>query len=208
MGAGADVSFAAIRTAISSNSITRPSGTRRRPKLKPALKNQAQRVSRAPASTSAGSIISIVLAVEYQSQPRSSLKIILGCRLNRTDRAQRRHRGCDVDDGCRTRVTTFAYSHDHSNTPTARPLPPRHLRARQPRGNPARPPTSSWRTAVHIETGPHKHAIQQTFFLMSTSPAATRVEVANAGARPSSLRQTGNRSSGRKKSVEKARRGD
>jgi catechol 2,3-dioxygenase len=36
---------------------------------------------------------------------------------------------------------------------------------------------------VFIETGPHKHAIQQTFFLYVYEPAGNRVEVANAGAR-------------------------
>jgi catechol 2,3-dioxygenase len=36
---------------------------------------------------------------------------------------------------------------------------------------------------VHIETGPHKHAIQQTFFLYLYEPGGNRVEVANAGAR-------------------------
>ncbi len=36
---------------------------------------------------------------------------------------------------------------------------------------------------VHIETGPHKHAIQQTFFLYVYEPAGNRVEIANAGAR-------------------------
>ncbi len=36
---------------------------------------------------------------------------------------------------------------------------------------------------VHIETGPHKHAIQQTFFLYVWEPAGNRVELANAGAR-------------------------
>lgn len=36
---------------------------------------------------------------------------------------------------------------------------------------------------VHIETGPHKHAIQQTFFLYAFEPAGNRVEIANAGAR-------------------------
>ena len=35
---------------------------------------------------------------------------------------------------------------------------------------------------VHIETGPHKHAIQGTFFLYVWEPAGNRVEVANAGA--------------------------
>ena len=36
---------------------------------------------------------------------------------------------------------------------------------------------------VPIETGPHKHAVQGTFFLYVFEPAGNRVEVANAGAR-------------------------
>lgn len=36
---------------------------------------------------------------------------------------------------------------------------------------------------VFIETGPHKHAIQGTFFLYVYEPSGNRVEVANAGAR-------------------------
>lgn len=36
---------------------------------------------------------------------------------------------------------------------------------------------------VHIETGPHKHAIQGTIFLYVWEPAGNRVELANAGAR-------------------------
>ena len=36
---------------------------------------------------------------------------------------------------------------------------------------------------VFIETGPHKHAVQQTFFLYVYEPGGNRVEVANAGAK-------------------------
>ena len=36
---------------------------------------------------------------------------------------------------------------------------------------------------VHIETGPHKHAIQGSFFLYAWEPAGNRIELANAGAR-------------------------
>jgi catechol 2,3-dioxygenase len=36
---------------------------------------------------------------------------------------------------------------------------------------------------VHIETGPHKHAVQQTFFLYVIEPGGNRVEVDSAGAR-------------------------
>ena len=45
------------------------------------------------------------------------------------------------------------------------------------------PPISSWKNGVHIETGPHKHAIQGTFFLYVWEPAGNRVELANSGAR-------------------------
>lgn len=36
---------------------------------------------------------------------------------------------------------------------------------------------------IHIESGPHKHAIQQTFFLYVYEPGGNRVELCNAGAR-------------------------
>ncbi len=36
---------------------------------------------------------------------------------------------------------------------------------------------------VHIETGPHKHAIQGSFFLYAWEPAGNRIELANAAAR-------------------------
>ncbi|MFC6880798.1 VOC family protein [Actinomadura yumaensis] len=36
---------------------------------------------------------------------------------------------------------------------------------------------------VFIETGPHKHAIQQTFFLYVYEPGGNRIELVNAGAR-------------------------
>ena len=39
---------------------------------------------------------------------------------------------------------------------------------------------------VFIETGPHKHAVQQTFFLYVYEPGGNRVEVANAGAQAGS----------------------
>jgi catechol 2,3-dioxygenase len=36
---------------------------------------------------------------------------------------------------------------------------------------------------IRIETGPHKHAIQQTFFLYVFEPGGNRIELCNAGAR-------------------------
>jgi catechol 2,3-dioxygenase len=38
-------------------------------------------------------------------------------------------------------------------------------------------------SGVHIETGPHKHAIQQTFFLYVWEPGGNRIELCNAAAR-------------------------
>jgi catechol 2,3-dioxygenase len=36
---------------------------------------------------------------------------------------------------------------------------------------------------IHIETGPHKHSIQQTFFLYVWEPGGNRIELCNSGAR-------------------------
>jgi catechol 2,3-dioxygenase len=36
---------------------------------------------------------------------------------------------------------------------------------------------------IHIETGPHKHTIQQTFFLYVWEPGGNRIEICSAGAR-------------------------
>lgn len=36
---------------------------------------------------------------------------------------------------------------------------------------------------IHIESGPHKHSIQQTFFLYVYEPGGNRIELCNAGAR-------------------------
>jgi catechol 2,3-dioxygenase len=38
-------------------------------------------------------------------------------------------------------------------------------------------------SGIHIESGPHKHAIQQTFFLYVWEPGGNRIELCNAGAR-------------------------
>ena len=63
-----------------------------------------------------------------------------------------------------------------------RPAAPHGLRDRHPRGCAARG-RYFLEHGVYIETGPHKHAIQQTFFLYVYEPGGNRVEIANAGAR-------------------------
>src|SRR5258708_34200329 len=74
----------------------------------------------------------------------------------------------------------FAYSHDHSNTPGRF----HHVTyALDSREDVLRAADIFLENGVYIETGPHKHAIQQTFFLYVYEPGGNRVEVANAGAR-------------------------
>ena len=45
------------------------------------------------------------------------------------------------------------------------------------------PPTSSSKTASTSRPDPHKHAIQQTFFLYVYEPGGNRIEFCNPGAR-------------------------
>ena len=74
----------------------------------------------------------------------------------------------------------FAYSRDHSNTPGRF----HHVTyALDSREEILRAADIFLENGIYIETGPHKHAIQQTFFLYVYEPAGNRVEVANAGAR-------------------------
>jgi catechol 2,3-dioxygenase len=74
----------------------------------------------------------------------------------------------------------LAYSHDHTNTPGRF----HHVTyAVDSREDVLRAADIFLENGVYIETGPHKHAIQQTFFLYVYEPGGNRVEVANAGAR-------------------------
>jgi catechol 2,3-dioxygenase len=82
---------------------------------------------------------------------------------------------------CTNKSYDFAYHqgrHRHQG-----PFPPRNLCRKQPRGSPDRRRLFSWRTESRSRPGPHKHAIQQTFFLYVYEPGGNRVEIANAGAR-------------------------
>ncbi len=74
----------------------------------------------------------------------------------------------------------FAYTHDHTNTKGRF----HHVTyALDSREEILRAADIFLENGVFIETGPHKHAIQQTFFLYVYEPGGNRVEVANAGAR-------------------------
>jgi catechol 2,3-dioxygenase len=74
----------------------------------------------------------------------------------------------------------FAYTHDHTNTKGRF----HHVTyALDSREEILRAADIFLENGVFIETGPHKHAIQQTFFLYVYEPGGNRVEVANGGAR-------------------------
>ena len=74
----------------------------------------------------------------------------------------------------------FAYTHDHTNSKGRF----HHVTyAVDSREEILRAADIFLENGVFIETGPHKHAVQQTFFLYVYEPGGNRVEVANAGAR-------------------------
>jgi len=86
------------------------------------------------------------------------------------------HGSRDVDGRCRTRATISLFARSCRHGPGGFI---RHLRARQPRG--ALRPRHLPENGVIFETGPHKHAIQQTFSLVY-EPGGTALKSSNAGA--------------------------
>jgi catechol 2,3-dioxygenase len=147
------------------------------PELRPALKNQAQK---APARGCSVRRLDHLnnLAVDIEAN-RIFFEHYLGCRLteqivlnNGTEAA--------MWMTCTNKGYDFAYTQDHTRT--------------RGRFHHCCYALDSWEqvlraadicldAGVFIETGPHKHAIQQTFFLYVYEPGGNRVEVANAGAR-------------------------
>ena len=147
------------------------------PELRPALKNQAQRF---PAR---GINVRRLdhwngLAVDIEAN-REFFEKYLGFRLTEE---------IVMDDGsvsavwmtCSNKSYDFAYSRDNTGTKGRF----HHLTyAVNSREEVLLAADICLENGVYIETGPHKHAIQQTFFLYVYEPGGNRVEVANAGAR-------------------------
>jgi catechol 2,3-dioxygenase len=147
------------------------------PELKPALKNQSQRF---PAR---GINVRRLdhwngLAVDIQAN-REFFEEYLGFRLTEQ---------IVLDDGseaamwmtCTNKSYDFAYTRDHTGTRGRF----HHLTyAVNSREEVLLAADICLENGVYIETGPHKHAIQQTFFLYVYEPGGNRVEVCNAGAR-------------------------
>jgi catechol 2,3-dioxygenase len=147
------------------------------PDQRPALKNQAQRF---PArGVNARRIDHFnCLAVDVASC-RGFFERLLGFRC--TERIV-------LDDGTEAGMwlTATNKSYDFAFTREAHGMPGRfhHLTfALDSREDVLRAADIFLEHGVFIETGPHKHAVQQTFFLYVYEPGGNRIEVANAGAR-------------------------
>ena len=147
------------------------------PHLRPALKNQAQRFPARGANVRRLDHINC-LAVDVKAN-RIFFEKYLGCRLT-----EQILLNDGTDAGMWLTVTNksydFAYTLDHTHTHGRF----HHLTyAVDSREDVLRAADIFLENGVFIETGPHKHAIQQTMFLYVYEPGGNRVEVANAGAR-------------------------
>jgi catechol 2,3-dioxygenase len=145
--------------------------------LKPSLKNQAQRYPARGVNVRRLDHLNC-LAVDIKAN-RIFFEDYLGFRLTEQ---------IVLNDGreaamwmtCTNKSYDFAYSADHTGTKGRF----HHLTyAVDCREDILRAADVFLEAGVHIETGPHKHAIQQTFFLYVYEPGGNRVEIANAGAR-------------------------
>jgi catechol 2,3-dioxygenase len=147
------------------------------PELRPALKNQAQRFPARGANVRRLDHLNC-LAVDIEAN-RVFFENYLGCRLTEQ---------IVMNDGTEAgmwltvsnKSYDFAYTRDHTGTRGRF----HHLTyAVDSREEVLRAADICLENGVYIETGPHKHAVQQTFFLYVYEPGGNRVEVANAGAR-------------------------
>ena len=145
------------------------------PELRPALKNQAQRFPARGANVRRLDHLNC-LAVDIKAN-RIFFEEYLGCRLTEQ---------IVLNDGTEAgmwmtvsnKTYDFAYTRDHTGTPGRF----HHLTyAVDSREEVLRAADICLENGVYIETGPHKHAIQQTFFLYVYEPGGNRVEIANAG---------------------------
>ena len=164
-------------TATSSASTTRAQWYRPPAELRPALKNQAQ------ANPARGVSVRRLDHVNYlgvEVEPnRDYLRDTLGALVTEQ---------IVLDDGSTagswTTFTNKGYDvvYTRDRTGTAGRL--HHIAfATDTREDILRAADIALEQGVFIETGPHKHAIQQTFFLYVYEPGGNRIELCNAGAR-------------------------
>jgi catechol 2,3-dioxygenase len=145
--------------------------------LRPALKNQAMRFPARGVNVRRLDHLNC-LAVDIKAN-RVFFEKYLGCRLTEQ---------IVMNDGTEAgmwltvsnKSYDFAYTRDHTGT---RGRFHHVTYAVDSREDVLRAADIFLENGVFIETGPHKHAVQQTFFLYVYEPGGNRVEVANAGAR-------------------------
>jgi len=147
------------------------------PELRPALKNQAQRFPARGINVRRLDHLNC-LAADIRAN-RVFFEDYLGCRLT-----EQIVMNDGTEAGMWMTVTNksydFAYTRDHTGAKGRF----HHLTyAVDSREDVLRAADIFLEAGVPIESGPHKHAVQQTFFLYVYEPGGNRVEVCNAGAR-------------------------
>jgi catechol 2,3-dioxygenase len=147
------------------------------PELRPALKNQSSRFPARGINVRRLDHLNC-LAVDIKAN-RIFFQDYLGCRLTEQ---------IVMDDGSEAgmwltvsnKSYDFAYTRDHTGT---RGRFHHVTYAVDSREEVLRAADICLEEGIFIETGPHKHAVQQTFFLYVYEPGGNRVEVDSAGAR-------------------------
>jgi catechol 2,3-dioxygenase len=146
------------------------------PNLKPALKNQAQRFPARGVNVRRLDHLNL-LAVDVRAT-RLFLENNLGLRTTEQIVFDEGEMGAWFT--ATNKSYDLAYTLDHTGIPARL----HHVTyAVDSREEVLRAADIFLENGVYIETGPHKHAVQQTFFLYGYEPGGNRVEVCNAGAR-------------------------
>jgi catechol 2,3-dioxygenase len=146
------------------------------PETQPALKNQASRFPGRGANLRRIDHINLLAADVPKN--RLFMQEVLGCRLTEQIIFGETEKGAWLT--VNNKSYDVAISQDHSGSSGRL----HHITyAVDSREDVLRAADVCLEYGVHIETGPHKHAIQQTFFLYLYEPGGNRFEVCNAGAR-------------------------
>ncbi|WP_201861902.1 catechol 2,3-dioxygenase [Microvirga soli] len=147
------------------------------PELKPALKNQAQRFPARGVNVRRLDHLNC-LASDIRAN-RIFYEDYLGCRLTEQI-IQNDGNEAGMWMTLTNKSYDFAFTRDHTGAKGRF----HHLTyALDSREDVLRAADIFLEAGVPIESGPHKHAVQQTFFLYVYEPGGNRVEVCNAGAR-------------------------
>ena len=148
-----------------------------RPEMRPSLKNQAARFPGRGANVRRLDHVNF-LAARFHQLTRSSPTSSAPAKASRSSSTTAASLRCGSPSA--TSRTTSSTPSDSTGTPGRL----HHVAfATDTRGDILRAADVFLDAGIHIETGPHKHAIQQTFFLYVWEPGGNRIELCNAGAR-------------------------